>query len=885
MFKVKSSSTGNGRFQYSRDSKRHVNKKFGSITGFSSDRFKTPHISESRLSHEASRSCKSGCVLSCCNSCSFCSYHRASAKERSKSRTSVEKNKACEQCFLCRSMSFCPKCSRCPHCCERWSCRGPFSKVLASLARVRRKPSGSFHFKGGLQPTFQIKTSSHQGSNHSEQLCQSGQKPFPQRGTDLSPRKVGSGTSPGPVFSRLLQPAVFSTQTGKQVAAYFRSESVEQVPQNRNIQDGNSGNHPDLTTERGVGDLAGFQRRILSHPYSPPVEEVHAILPQQKSVPVHCPSLRVGYGSSRVHQDSQGGETYGSEQGYKNPPVPRRLVTESPFEGNWSPSHPSSFVALPRTGLAGQPQKVGVESSTGLYLRLLPVRPVDGSGFTNSRKMGKLASEAVVFKGSGQLHGKAVHVLDRTLDSHRETGQVRSSPHASHSVAPKKTLAGTRGPRESHSATSLSATSPRLVVRRGKCVKGPTLTSIKSRPSTVYRRIKRRLGRSLRGLYGKRSLVRSRRSTSYQLFGTQGSLSGPQEFRASLSEPDCLGGDRQHNCGRLYQQTGGCEIRLSLCPPLETPFLVPPQRNSSESQAHSGSVECHSRQAVPAQSGDPDRVVPVPTGVQSLVFQLGPAADRSFCHQIQSQASQVCLSSSGLDSLGGGCSQPSMGQPECVRLSPSLPAQSGHIQTGESRISQNDLNHSGLAQHVLVLGPDQSIKSNSLQSSLREEPVDSTVQRPSPQELESSESACLAPRASSIRRQGFSEEVAARIEAPQSSTRAVYKSKWAIFVKWCESSQVDFRAPSLKQVADFLLYLFKERQLQPSTIEGYRTAIADMLGNDPVHFGKDESLTRLLDSFHRDKPKGRWGVPAWNLSLVLHQLTKAPFETHAEGLA
>ena len=417
------------------------------------------------------------------------------------------------------------------------------------------------------------------------------------------------------------------------------------------------------------------------------------------------------------------------------------------------------------------------------------------------------------------------------------------------------------------------------MVRRGKCFKGPTLTSIKSRPSTVYRRIKRRLGRSLRGLYGKRSLVRSRKSTSYQLFGTQGSLSGPQEFRASLSEPDCLGGDRQHNCGRLYQQTRGYEIRLSLCPPLETPFLVPPQRNSSESQAHSGSVECHSRQAVPAQSGDPDRVVPVPTGVQSLVFQLGPAADRSFCHQIQSQASQVCLSSSGLDSLGGGCSQPSMGQPECVRLSPSLPAQSGHIQTGESGISQNDLNRSGLAQHVLVLGPDQSIKSNSLQSSLREEPVDSTVQRPSPQELESSESACLAPRASSIRRQGFSEEVAARIEAPQrSSTRAVYKSKWAIFVKWCESSQVDFRAPSLKQVADFLLYLFKERQLQPSTIEGYRTAIADMLGNDPVHFGKDESLTRLLDSFHRDKPKGRRGVPAWNLSLVLHQLTKAPFE-------
>ena len=45
-----------------------------------------------------------------------------------------------------------------------------------------------------------------------------------------------------------------------------------------------------------------------------------------------------------------------------------------------------------------------------------------------------------------------------------------------------------------------------------------------------------------------------------------------------------------------------------------------------------------------------------------------------------------------------------------------------------------------------------------------------------------------------------------------------------------------------------------------------------------VQFGKYESLTRSPDSFHRDKPKGRRGVPAWNLLLVLHQLTKAPFE-------
>ena len=51
-----------------------------------------------------------------------------------------------------------------------------------------------------------------------------------------------------------------------------------------------------------------------------------------------------------------------------------------------------------------------------------------------------------------------------------------------------------------------------------------------------------------------------------------------------------------------------------------------------------------------------------------------------------------------------------------------------------------------------------------------------------------------------------------------------------------------------------------------------------MVGNEKLNISKNENLTRLLDSFHRDKPKGRRGVPSWNLSLVLHQLTKAPFE-------
>ena len=87
----------------------------------------------------------------------------------------------------------------------------------------------------------------------------------------------------------------------------------------------------------------------------------------------------------------------------------------------------------------------------------------------------------------------------------------------------------------------------------------------------------------------------------------------------------------------------------------------------------------------------------------------------------------------------------------------------------------------------------------------------------------------------------------------------------------------------MKAIADFLLHLFQDKKLQPGTIDGYRSAIADKLGNSTINVSKDENLTRLLDSFHRDRPKGRRGIPSWNLSLVLHQLTKAPFEPLKEA--
>ena len=344
--------------------------------------------------------------------------------------------------------------------------------------------------------------------------------------------------------------------------------------------------------------------------------------------------------------------------------------------------------------------------------------------------------------------------------------------------------------------------------------------------------------------------------------------------------PDHFDSHGQHNGCLIHQQGGGYEIRLTLCPPLETAFLVQSQTDSSKGQAHSGKAECDSRQIVQEHSGYSDRMVPPAGSLRPLMCQVAHSSSGSLCNKVQSQTTQVCVPSTRSTGMESRCSQPDLGEYGCLRVPSCVSFGQGGIQDPRSGSSQVGPDCSRVAQHALVLGSGQHVCSDSSLPSKRGEPADPTVQSVSPQRSPRAQPPRLAPRASSIQAQGFSDEVATRIEAPQrQSTRAVYESKWSIFFKWCESHKVDFGSPSLNQVAEFLLFLFKEKNLQPSTIDGYRTAIADKIACDKVNFGKDENLTRLLDSFHRDKPKGLRGVPSWNLSLVLHQLTQSPFES------
>ena len=266
------------------------------------------------------------------------------------------------------------------------------------------------------------------------------------------------------------------------------------------------------------------------------------------------------------------------------------------------------------------------------------------------------------------------------------------------------------------------------------------------------------------------------------------------------------------------------------------------------------------------------------SGVQTDLSKVVHSSCRSICHSPEPQTSTVRISCPRPKGLGHRCSKHKLDGSHCLCL-PSNGSPSQGDPKNQTMPLPDHCNNSRLARDALVLGPNADLNRDPTTTSSVKNSSQTVPQLCVPQQSTASQPPCLVSRSGQLQEQGFSVEVAERIAAHQrSSTRTIYKSKWALFEKWCRENSMDFSTPSVKQVSDFFMYLYQDLNRHPSTIDGYRTAIVDTLGPTGHHIAQSSDLHRLLSSFHRDHPKSSRNLPKWNLSVVLNELTKAPCE-------
>ena len=258
------------------------------------------------------------CKAKCCTFCSYCA--QAFSKERNKSRGSrlllQEKYiKTCEKCFLCHAIVLCNSCLKCSICCHKSACRGQTSKVLEKLVRSGCRIESGSNPERGLHPPLSDPAELVKNTHSHKLLWQSSQKSQTVRGITSAYGQECHRTSSQKGLTRFLQPTIFSPKTRQQVKTDLRPKQSESFPQDRKIQDGDTGNHQNISPKGRMGNLHRLQGRLLPHSNTGTVQEVPPISYPGADLPVQSTAVRSVDSSHGVYYCSKGGKADG--QRYK----------------------------------------------------------------------------------------------------------------------------------------------------------------------------------------------------------------------------------------------------------------------------------------------------------------------------------------------------------------------------------------------------------------------------------------------------------------------------------------------------------------------------------------------------------------------------------------
>ena len=410
-------------------------------------------------------------------------------------------------------------------------------------------------------------------------------------------------------------------------------KQTKSVPQSGEIQNGDTRNHQNVPPARGVGHLDRFQGCLLPYPNTGTIQEISKISCPGPDIPIQGTPFWSVHSAFGVHCNSKGGETDGHTQGYKNPPVPRRLVGTGHLPPRLSPTYSNTGQDVPRPRLDGERREIRTRTQASLRLCRLPVRPPVRLGPTHTRLLAKTSRENSKTASATGLSGPAVHVLDRFVNSHRKTSSPRPTAHETHTVAPQKQLEDTGIFREGHSNTQVSAPTFTMVAGRGQCV---------PRSANLYRHIKRRVGHSLKRAHCKRGMVITGKQAAYKLSGTESSIPGSKRVPRPLLGQDSPGSNRQHNGSGLCKQGRRHEVGPTLCPIVENLDLVYQETSDSQGPTHPRSPKCSSRETIQTGSNHPDRVVSPFRSFPNLMQQVAPATNRPIHHEVQQQVASIC---------------------------------------------------------------------------------------------------------------------------------------------------------------------------------------------------------------------------------------------------
>ena len=125
---------------------------------------------------------------------------------------------------------------------------------------------------------------------------------------------------------------------------------------------------------------------------------------------------------------------------------------------------------------------------------------------------------------------------------------------------------------------------------------------------TLYRRLKRRLGRSLRSKFYKGSVVRPGKKATQKRSRNEGGLPGPSKLQGPVPEPNGASCNGQLNSGSLHKQTRRNSLSRDVRSPVEDHDMVPSLSHNIKSQTLSRVSERDGRPSIQVEPSTVNRL-------------------------------------------------------------------------------------------------------------------------------------------------------------------------------------------------------------------------------------------------------------------------------------
>ena len=509
-------------------------------------------------------------------------------------------------------------------------------------------------------------------------------------------------------ISWVLQSPVPSTQVSPKVEASHRLKQAQHFSTRRKVQNGNSGVHQDLPDSRGVGSVDRPVGHLPTHAHPPKLKEIPKVLLQSSSVSVHLPPVRTGHSPPGLYNDCKGSETNGPLKRTQNSPIPGRLADQVPVSGESPSGHTGGGRPKPLLGVDNKSGKIRTETYSGVFVRGLRIPPRLSPCKTHSREMAQTSGFDPTTQVKTCFDCKMFDVSNWVASLNGENGPGGTPSHEALSVSSQGALEISSVTGQPPSLDRSHCSSPRLVAKSRKRDERCRPSSQRPQYPTLYRRLKRRLGCSLRPKFYKGSVVRSGKKATHKCPRIEGGLPGPSRLQGPVPESNSVSCHRQLNSGSLHQQTRRNSLSRDVCFPVEDHDLVPQLSHNIESQAHSRVPECDGRPTVQVQPSAVNRMVSAPTGVQTDLPEVVHPSCRLICHSPEPQAPTVRVSYPRPKGLGHRCSKHKLEQPHGLCL-PSYGSPSQGDPKDQAMSLPDHRDSPRLPRDALVLGPSAAL--------------------------------------------------------------------------------------------------------------------------------------------------------------------------------